>query len=524
LFELVFFTSNRVKTQHARYLCRDYDIRIENFNEKTKRANYEEPQIDNRDELLKISFENAKRLADETGIAKFGAFIIEDTSVNIHALTMKYGKEFPGVNIKYWMMDTSFEDIDFEISMLGNNRNVTVRSDLILYLPSLSKKPIYFFSESHGQVTSKYSHFDTNAVYPWLDNKTFNKWFQPNGENEVISKLPIEKANLYDFRASAFSEMLSLLYKNKIIKKNAALFKSAESSELFGTPFNCHIIVGLTCAGKTTIANYLVDIINCLHVEASDFMHEIYRENHGLDSDVSVGNFAKQLLKEKPTAVAERVVGYISSFKLQNIVITGYRLEHEVAFTEEHLASSIKAQRVIIEAERDIRELRRKARNRNEDRKSDESLINRDRRELDMGMDSLVSNSLSTRVDNNQSFEEFYDLYSQKLVVLAKLPNPNVKVKRADDFRLSDLIILALYTAWTQGEKSSYFSTTDICKMVNNLGLSKPKFINNVGRYFSKHINALFEVTIVSRGRKYRLSNTGAGYAKVLLRDFSYKV
>jgi dihydroorotate dehydrogenase len=60
LFELIFFTSNRVKTQHAKHLCGEFNIEIVNFNQVTKLANYEEPRIDDRDELLRASFENAK--------------------------------------------------------------------------------------------------------------------------------------------------------------------------------------------------------------------------------------------------------------------------------------------------------------------------------------------------------------------------------------------------------------------------------------------------------------------------------
>ncbi|ABI72980.1 non-canonical purine NTP pyrophosphatase [Shewanella frigidimarina] len=374
MFELIFFTSNRVKTQHAKYLCRDFNIKVINFSEKTKRANYDEPRIDNREQLLKISIENAIKQANLSGLGKNKPFIIEDTSVDIHALSRKYKKEYPGVDIKYWMQQIKFIDLDLELELLGNNRSVTIRSDLVLYFPELSDLPLYFTGTTDGKITATDNQFDTNVIYPWLDNKTFNRWFIPKNETVVISKLPIEKADLHDFRGLAFKKLLDFLESKNVIKKKSPETPSIDSNELFDGEFQCHIIVGLTCAGKTTIAQFLVNESNYLHIEASDFMHEIYRENHGVGSDVPIGLFAKELLKKQPQAVAERVINYLSKFKPQNIVITGFRLEEEVAYIESKLSSLTSKHRIVVNAERKERERRKADRNRVGDSHSIESL------------------------------------------------------------------------------------------------------------------------------------------------------
>jgi inosine/xanthosine triphosphate pyrophosphatase family protein/dephospho-CoA kinase len=524
LFELIFFTSNRVKTQHAKHLCREFDIEIVNFNEVTKLANYEEPIIDDRDELLKASLESAKKQLEISNYGKNRAFFIEDTSVNIHALSREYRKESPGVDIKYWMKETNFVDLDYSLLMFGNNRSVTVRSDVLLYLPSLKPTIFHFIGESNGTVTSKDDDFDTNIVYPWLDNKTFNKWFQPNGESVVISKLPIEKADLYDFRAKAFSQMLLLLEKNHIIKK-----KTTESlpfvGKLFENEIECHIVVGLTCAGKTTTANYLISECDFLHIEASDFMHEIYREHHGLDSKVDIGMFAKELLVRQPTIISARIMKYLQDFQIQNTVITGFRLEEEASYIESYLSNTHKIKRIIISAKREIREERKAERNRVGDVKSSECLINRDKREMEMGMEALVSHDQNYEITNEKSFETLFDTYKSKLNIVTLGKSTVLKNTDPNQLKLKQLIILALYGMRHNEEKSNFYSTTDIRNMVNDLGLTKPKFVTNIGRFFSKKVGAMFEVELVGDKktiRKYRLSNTGAGYAKILLRNFDY--
>ncbi|MGK0235712.1 MAG: inosine/xanthosine triphosphate pyrophosphatase family protein/dephospho-CoA kinase [Psychroserpens sp.] len=524
MFELIFFTSNRVKTQHAKHLCRDYDIEIVNFNEVTKLANYNEPRIDDRTKLLQASFESAKSQLDLSGYGKNRAFIIEDTSVDIKSLSHHHGKEFPGVEIKYWMKSIDFIDLDYSLQMFGNDREVTVRSDLILYIPTLDPNKYHFIGKSHGIVTNNDDHFDTNVVYPWLDNKTFNKWFQPEGEPVVISKLPIEKADLYDFRARAFVQMLSMLHKQGVIKKKYQ-GKIPHIEELFELDFECHLVFGLTCAGKTTTANYLINETDFLHIEASDFMHEIYREHHGIDSGVEIGKFAKELLKKQPMIVAERVLRYLNDFKIQHTVITGFRLEEEASYIENNLSNSHKVKRVIIEASRSIRESRKANRKRDGDITSTECLISRDKRELEMGMEALISHESNISIQNEGTFETLYQIYGKSLHLSAPVNHNKIKNTDPNRLKLKQLIVIALYGMRHNEEKADYYSTTDICVMVNALGLNKPKFVNNVGRFFSKRIGAMFEVELFGTGRKirrYRLSNTGAGYAKTLLRDFQY--
>ena len=79
-----------------------------------------------------------------------------------------------------------------------------------------------FTSYTDGHIVKKEHEVQTNILYPWLDNKSFNKWFVPKGEELPMSMLEIEKADQYDFRRGAIEQMLEFLKGNKLIKKESS--------------------------------------------------------------------------------------------------------------------------------------------------------------------------------------------------------------------------------------------------------------------------------------------------------------
>lgn len=298
MIELVFFTSSRVKLSHAKYLCRDYAVQIVGFREKTFGANYVEPRIYDREQLIELSYQDAL-LRWQKAASKDRIFFIEDTSVTIDALSVD--REIPGLDIKYWMAETDFSTLDAQLKTLGNNRRVTVRSDLVLHLPSdlegsESKSYKCFTSMVSGHAVEREESFETNPMYPWLDNKTFNKWFVPDGCTQPISMLPIVQADQHDFRAAAFREMLEFLETHQKIAQRTQ--PAVQTSLDFGP--SLFIVCGPTCAGKTTLAEYLADRYGYFHIEASDFMYLSYYQRHGVTSKIAIGDFAEQALREQP--------------------------------------------------------------------------------------------------------------------------------------------------------------------------------------------------------------------------------
>lgn len=523
MLEIIFFTSNRTKTQHAQYLVRKYNIKISNFREKTYHANYDEPRISDRSKLLKASLESAKDKANSAGLGPNQPFIFEDTSVIIEALSSK-DNEYPGTDIKYWMRETDFETIDLQLLFKHNNRNVIVRSDLVLYIPTIPPYEFYFSSYTNGRITEVVNkELKTNPIYPWLDNKTFNKWFCPGQEVNVISEMPIEVADKYDFRKGAFDELLSFLNKNNLafIKDSQ---KQVRRDDLLSSCL--HIVVGLSCTGKTTIADYLVEKHSFLHIEASDFMHLIYLETHGERSDIKIGEFAQRILNERPTLVAEKVLDFLEKYNWSNVIITGFRKPEEVDFILNNYLTSGSIKVINIIADIDLRIKRKQIRNRSETTSSMEDFHDRDRRELAMGLGYFADKTNVVKIENNESIEDYYKKYLKVCLNFSTKAEVIDQVAlNGNDQKLYDLVILTLYRLKTDGEKSIYLSTGQICEYLNNFFiLDRPKFRENIGRLLNKKFDVFFEVKFDKKNKRknYRLSNTGVGYAKLLLKKYRF--
>ncbi|MEX2568135.1 MAG: non-canonical purine NTP pyrophosphatase [Cyclobacteriaceae bacterium] len=222
--DITFLTTNHIKLFHARYLSRDWDINIIQHKLLHYGIGYEEPRLFDREKLLEGSVKDAiSRWKKNISDSESRFYFLKDTSVVIHSISKK-GKEVPGVDIKYWMQENTFSQIDNILKLKGNNRRVSVNSHVVLVLTKDLKEKygedyIIFKSNSKGYLVEKKIIFETNILYSWLDNFTFNKWFVPEGEEVPISLLPIEKADKYDFRKNAFDKMFIFLRENKKIFK-----------------------------------------------------------------------------------------------------------------------------------------------------------------------------------------------------------------------------------------------------------------------------------------------------------------
>src|SRR5688572_26218597 len=132
MVEIIFLTSSSIKLAHARFLCRNYTVRISK--QRHYGVTYEEPRGPDREAILEASVRDAyARLKKSLSSAEEKFAIIEDTSVIIDALSTE--KEFPGVDVKYWMQENTFAMLNKELKKHGNNRRSSVRSDIVLMLP-----------------------------------------------------------------------------------------------------------------------------------------------------------------------------------------------------------------------------------------------------------------------------------------------------------------------------------------------------------------------------------------------------
>ncbi|MGO8088628.1 non-canonical purine NTP pyrophosphatase [Rhizobium leguminosarum] len=530
MLTITFFTSNATKLAHARYLAEKLPIKINGFRERTYHASYNEPRLDSRDELLRESYESAVVQSKKAHIfSRQHFFILEDTSVRIEALSAE-GVDVPGLDVKYWMKDATFASLERAIVNAGGNRAATVRSDIVLHIPKIYKDRwgikddyLVFTGKQEGTIVEEEQKFETNVVYPWLDNKTFNKWFKPTSASEPLGKLPIAEAEKYDFRKKSFDKLFAFLQEKGLLDRE--LFQEAFS---FPDQVN-YILCGYTCAGKTTASQHLANEFDYLHVEASDFMQHNFRLRHGVRSHgaLSIGDFAEQALKEKPEIAAEGIVAYLKSDIGARVVISGYRSLAEVNWTLSRLEEMGKRFRVVfIEAPEEQRFERMKARSRSGDVHDLSRFRTRDDQQRRMGLDNIRDDAKTIPWSNIGSVEDLKSIIDAEVVRLphavSSIDEMLTKVRSIPRVKLEDAILVALLTKWDNDETREYFTTSEIAKLANQVvGPNLKKHKDNVSRYFNQNYYVYYEISPAEGkvSRKYRLSNTGYGRALRTLRD-----
>lgn len=511
MIELVFFTSSRVKLAHAAYLCRDYDVTIIGFREKTFRATYIEPRISDREQLIDLSYRDALERWERV-MSGEKLFFIEDTSVTISALSAE--REVPGLDVKYWMAEMNFEKLDGQLREHGNDRRAAVRSDVILHLPRDLQEPgkksyKQFTSVTMGYVVERDEAFDTNPTYPWLDNSTFNRWFSPAPSSRSISTLPIGEADRYDFRARAFQQMLEYLESHKKVTRKSR----SEVQATFGFGPRLFIVCGPSCAGKTTLAEYLGERYGYCHIEASDFMYRAYYRRHGTNSTVNITDFAAQALREEPEIVARQILENISTNARTPIVITGYRSWSEIDWFMRNYDGECSVEMLYVTATQAVRYVRSVKRGREDEANGYDEFVNRDSQQENMGLSDLEARFADDALGNNASLEEYFAEFERRYSPELQTSLTEAMYQRASSTRLEDAILLALARA---SDRSEYHTTTEIAQLINSFEDQSPKSKNNISRFFNQLFYPYFEIKVVNGKRKYRLSNTGRGRVRLL--------
>jgi len=527
MIEIVFFSTNRSKLAHFRYLGEKAGIRVKGFHETTYYASYNEPKIDDRSELLRLSYESAL----EQWLKRQGAndddhstFFFEDTSVVVEALSKD--AEIPGVNVKYWMRDMTFGKLDALLKRAGNNRKVVVRSDIVMHLPqrwrtllNTTDRYLSVVGESHGLIADRERKIQPNLVYPWLDDKTFNKWFVPVGASGPISTLDIEDADRADFRARAFEQITSVL-RNKLSFLANRQEPGADQLQIPGiaTYPSIFVICGPSCAGKSTTANWMRDQYNLLHIEASDFMHKAFWERHGPGTGVRIGDFAEAALQTQPGIVAQPIARFLRETNSSGAVVTGFRSTKEVEIFRQDVGSSAEVALMYLNASVPIRLDR--AIKRGRDGVTPEKFEKRDAQEIRMGLPDIAALPNVVLQANEGSLPELYGAvrtrYRKALRVYTSDKERRALRKQPHRDQLEGLI---LRTLLAELPTDKWLTTTEIAAALNRR-FNEAKSKNNVSRYFNQEFHPYYELRFRERDGKrigvleYRLSATGISRAK----------
>ncbi|MBN2285939.1 MAG: AAA family ATPase [Tissierellales bacterium] len=524
--DITFITSNPTKLAHARHLCSGYDVNILQYKKFFYGKGYEEPRIFDRDKLLEESIKDAIGRW-EKNVSNYGSklFFIEDTSVRIDALSDDKN-EVPGVDVKYWMQSCDFAQLDSELRKKGNNRNASVSSHIVLFLTNELKRKlnfekhyIIFKSTIHGNIVSKEYKFDTQILYPWLDNKTFNKWFTPHGYDIPISMLDISEADKSDFRKGAFEQMLTFLKEHGEIKHTQ---KDPIAHRLHFNPL--YIVCGPTCAGKSTIGKLLLEKFDYYHIEASDFMSLKYFETHGTKFTVDKNVFAAELLKVNPFAVVESTMNYIMSKKIfDNFIVTGFRTPNEVSnFLKVFSFQDVKL--VFINADLSIRYKRWVNRHRDSGEYTIERFSQINDLQKSMGLLGIEKmNNVIKYSNDKDGLKNFCTDFQEKVIGLDALVIKELDISSITSLQkisLERAILIALAVEFEKNE-SLYFTTTEISHLINKTFNELTKNKNNVSRYFNQSYYPYYEITKEGNKNKYKLSPTGYSEAIFVLREMS---
>ena len=261
-------------------------------------------------------------------------FFVEDTSLRIEALSTPE-KDKPGLAVKEWFPNTSFEGLDAQLRSRRNDRGATIKSDIALHLPGLSD-PLFFHGETQGVVADHPMASRGLEGYPWLGPNSFNGWFVPDGTDRPLGEMDVETSLEHDFRARALVQLLDRLEEYAAILNLPPLgyrrrqrVQVSEQESLFASPSHPLLVLGRTCAGKTTFANYAFHAFGLRHIEASSIVRMSHRREAGSGSGALTA--AQDLLSDfGPAFVAQQVLTLFAIDEDRNLVLTGFRTIEEI--------------------------------------------------------------------------------------------------------------------------------------------------------------------------------------------------
>lgn len=334
--EVLFYTSNIEKFLQARLVFQRSGLpNLRHY--PTHTEPYQEDYSLGKDRLLAYALEQITQ-----SVGRNSLLFVEDTSLRIDALSQE-DSDVPGLAVKEWFSSTSFADFDRELRSRGDLRRATVKSDIALHIPGLGR-PIFFHGETRGVVAPSAPHFEASIQYPWLTPKTFNGWFIPEGSERRLGEMSLEESWKYDFRIKALLELVDRLEEfTAVLNLPSSTYsrkrRGSPVGQLFLVPPSrpVFVVVGKTCAGKTTFGERALAREGYQWLEASDVIQHHRTVAGSSNAGESMSEFAKRTLQEKgQDFVARRLVQFIED-EHSPVVITGFRTLEEIEFIKQEL-------------------------------------------------------------------------------------------------------------------------------------------------------------------------------------------
>lgn len=327
LINIHFYTSNLEKLLQARlhFASRGYDLK------------FFRGQCEPYTEDYALGTRGLLRRAIEQVNSQFGVrsvFFVEDTSLRIEALSGD--QDFPGVALKEWFAETSFQELDALLRSCGTDRRATAKSDIALYMPSLSA-PVYFHGEISGVVANSPPEFAASPQHPWLSPANFGGWFIPDGATRRLGEMSYEESIRYDFRLHAFDELLDYIENlHAGLNLNPRFYsiqrpRVERTQELLFQPDRplVLLICGYKCSGKTTLMQYVGRRDDVLTIEGSRFILALAAR---LRAPLESARDALKLLAEHGWDAASADIGDFIELRQPSIcIVSGCRTPEDIA-------------------------------------------------------------------------------------------------------------------------------------------------------------------------------------------------
>ena len=171
------------------------------------------------------------------------------------------------------------------------------------------------------------------------------------------------------------------------------------------------IVCGPSCAGKTTLAEYLREKFGFLHIEASDYMRLSFYERNNTEAPFDIGDYAAKLLKEKPEIVAEQIIRSLQLLVATPVIITGFRSPLEIDWFCDHYSGNLSIEIVYVDAEQEARYQRSVNRRRDGEAANKQEFLFRDKQQATMGLTDVQVRYCKNIITNNDTTENYFSIF-----------------------------------------------------------------------------------------------------------------
>ena len=333
-----FHTSSIEKFLQARVVFQRHGLELDYFRE-SQEPYREEYDLGQRALLRKALDEIKNRLGTNS------LFFVEDTSVKVDALSSN-SIAYPGLKVKEWFKNTTFEALDAELRRRGNHRTATVYSHIGLFVPRLGRT-VFVHGETTGSISESAPSFRMSYEFPWLTPNTFNGWFIPDGSDKALGQMEFEESLKFDFRVKSFKALLRRIEEYVAIinlpSRSYAVIKPKFRNQgwLFPKESPLILVIGRVCAGKTTFGQYLANEHDWFHIEASDELTAL-ADKVGITGAKNSFFRADHLLRDMGPDVVARIICHNYQESLESgAVITGFRTIEEVIYFRNRYRSCV---------------------------------------------------------------------------------------------------------------------------------------------------------------------------------------